>query len=352
MKGYGNAFPFKSGCHYRFVITQISKTALLRAELTGEKPSAFFTGKNWIRDPNIKVAFIEVKHWQENLKVKKPAKNPSLIYRILTDPDVPNREEGVHYTYIIVNLRGLRFLQKDMSDEAQEDSATVMLELDGCVPQSINVLQRIVLNPNNPFDEEIERINYYRYKYEMIVLGENSVQAPLQETDVPGKEEKKPKKEKKDKGGFAFMEACLSASPHPFWSAGLTVGGIRKMGGYVSLTSNFQFKGMANPMEEGDTYDLTGKSKSIRFSAIAGLMVKVADLFALHAGAGIGYFAKTFGTKDDDWYKLPSSTLLGADVALGGDFFIKKAALSFEFVTTNFKTIEFKIGVGFNTRKK
>ena len=179
MKGYGNAFPFKSGCRYRFVISQISKTALMRAELTGEKPSAFLSGKSWLRDPNIKVAFIEVKHWQDNLKVKKPAKNPGLVYRILTDPDTLKREEGVHYTYIIVNLRGLRYLQKNMSDEAQEDSATVTLEFDGCVPQTIKIPQLIKLNPNNRFDDEIELFNYYRYKYEMVVLEGKGPEPPL-----------------------------------------------------------------------------------------------------------------------------------------------------------------------------
>lgn len=143
-----------------------------------------------------------------------------------------------------------------------------------------------------------------------------------------------------------FFTLNGSYSPTPFWSCGFKVGQVKLLGWYFSCMTNFSYKGMFHPFVNGKQYDLTGKSKTSRLSLLGGLVVRPAQPVAIHVGVGFGYFAQTFETKSDGWHALPKNTYMGVDMALGLSFHIKKFMMSIEAVTTNFKTIELKAGVG------
>ena len=157
------------------------------------------------------------------------------------------------------------------------------------------------------------------------------------------------------KNGFVpatFFTLNGAYSPTPYWACGFKVGQMKMVGWYFSCMTNFMYKGMFHPFVQGEQYDLTGKSSTARLSIMGGLVVRVAQPVAIHVGAGFGYFAQTFETESDGWHALPKNTYLGADVALGLSFHIKQFMLTVEAVTTNFKTIELKAGLGMAINKK
>ena len=170
------------------------------------------------------------------------------------------------------------------------------------------------------------------------------------------KEPREQKRETKEMPYSTFFTLNGSYSPMPQWACGFKVGGVKRVGWFVSVMSNFNFAGWGNPFSYGLQYYLTGRSRTIRFSAQAGFVYKPCKPLVLLFGVGYGYRTLTFQTNIYDgvgdywssrWHSYPERTYNGVDVSLGMLFDIKGFALSAEAVTTNFKTIEARIGVGF-----
>ena len=137
------------------------------------------------------------------------------------------------------------------------------------------------------------------------------------------------------------------------WSYGFKVGQMKVAGWYVNLMTNFHFKGWNHPFEEGQNYWLSDR-KAIRFSAQAGLVIHPCKPLSLLFGVGYGYRTVTYKTNENEWFSYPSWTLHGVDASLGLLFDIKGFVLTAEVVTTHFKTIEARMGLGycFPTGKK
>ena len=163
------------------------------------------------------------------------------------------------------------------------------------------------------------------------------------------KEEKEAKKVNVDKKSLlysTFFTLNVAYSPLPQWSYGFKVGQVNVAGWFVSAMSNFNFKGMYHPFVEEQAYGLTDR-KTIRLSVQAGLAVCPWKPMTLLFGVGYGYRTLTYKTIDDVWFSYPKRTYQGIDASFGLLFDIKGFALSAEAVTTNFKTIEARMGVGF-----
>lgn len=132
------------------------------------------------------------------------------------------------------------------------------------------------------------------------------------------------------------------------FSYGFTVGRVRRWGWYVSLMSNFyNFRQLAGikTMQTG-TYNLNGETAIKRFSAMAGVAVRVARPLVICVGAGYGNRTLACQTVEGNWYAYPGRTFVGVDAEIGLLFKIKAVAFSVKAVTTNFKYGECKIGVG------
>ena len=167
-------------------------------------------------------------------------------------------------------------------------------------------------------------------------------------------------KEKKVMPYCTFLTLNMAYSPLPQWSFGFKIGQVKRVGWFVSLMTNFNFKGWGSPFHDDEEYYLTGDSKTIRFSAQAGLVYRPCKLVSILFGVGYGYRALTYCEHyyeinpmnglliaRYDWHCYSDRTYNGVDVSLGLMFHIKGFALSAEAVTTNFQTVEAKVGVGF-----
>lgn len=144
---------------------------------------------------------------------------------------------------------------------------------------------------------------------------------------------------------FATVNVAFSSLPQ--WSCGFKVGQMKVVGWYVSAMSNFQYKGMFHPIQEGGMYDLSGKQKTTRLSVQAGLVIRPIKPFSLLFGVGYGYRTLSVQTTNGEWFCYPLRTYHGVDASFGFLFNIKGFALSTEATTTNFKTLELNIGIGF-----
>ncbi len=146
--------------------------------------------------------------------------------------------------------------------------------------------------------------------------------------------------------------------PYSVWSYGFKVGQMKIVGWYVDVMTNFRFKGWKHPFQNGQHYWLTDR-KPIRLSAQTGLVIRPCRPMSMLFGVGYGYRTFVYKTIDNEWYSYPKQTLHGVDVSFGFLFDIKGFALSFEAVTTNFRSAELKVGLGFclptdnkNTKKQ
>lgn len=135
-------------------------------------------------------------------------------------------------------------------------------------------------------------------------------------------------------------------SPQPHWSVGFKVGQVKNVGWFVSVMSNFHFKGMDHPFEEGQDYWLAN-CKSSRLSAQVGIVYRPCKPMSLLFGVGYGYRSLTYKDIDNVWYSYPKRTYKGVDASFGFLFDAKGVVFSAEAVTTNFKTIEARVGIGY-----
>jgi len=159
-------------------------------------------------------------------------------------------------------------------------------------------------------------------------------------------EEKREKREKIVLPYSTFFTLNSAYGPQPQWSVGFKVGGMKKVGWFVSMMTGFQYRGMCHPFEDGHIYALNGNNKPIRISAQMGLVVRPCKPMSLLFGVGYGYRTLACQTTNNTWYCYPKRTLQGVDASLGFLFDIKGFAISAEAVSTNFKTIETRVGLG------
>ena len=171
------------------------------------------------------------------------------------------------------------------------------------------------------------------------------------------KSEVKPKVEKPQASipNTWFATLNFAYDPSPQTSFGFTIGSVKRFGWYFSTMSNFSFKAMQYDYttdadgyvdEEMPTY--TGESCSTRLSVMGGAMMKVAEPLYLRAGVGYGMRVKSWYTPDNALVNIPDDSWTGVDVSLGAQVHLKGFVLSFDAVTTGFKNVEIKGGVGYS----
>ena len=142
-------------------------------------------------------------------------------------------------------------------------------------------------------------------------------------------------------------------------SYGFCVGMVKKVGWFVTATSNFQFDAMkadkvadANGLVDGSYPSYSGESSRTRISAMAGLLVKLGGPVCMRIGAGYGLNQLSQGTTEGSLVKISANSYQGVDATLGLQFNLKGFTLTADAVTTNFKTIEAKIGLGYCWKRK
>ena len=156
------------------------------------------------------------------------------------------------------------------------------------------------------------------------------------------------------KRGVNFVTLNAAYSVAPQMSFGITYGQVKKFGWFVSAMSNLGFRFSGN--DWNDMYhtdgivDFSGKSSKARFSVTGGF---VARLFGpIYAKIGAGYGARVkYWEVAGKWYEYTLDTYKGFDLTAGIMVNTRKCAISADVVTTSFKTMEIKLGVGLNWNK-
>lgn len=125
------------------------------------------------------------------------------------------------------------------------------------------------------------------------------------------------------------------------------------MGWFVSVLSNFNFKGISADYEcgndflvEGNYPFYTGKEVYSSISATGGVMFKLVDELALKVGAGYGIRNTAYEMVDGKYVKNTDVSTAGLEVSVGAHYKISKLVVSLDMVTTNFKYYEAKLGIG------
>ena len=151
----------------------------------------------------------------------------------------------------------------------------------------------------------------------------------------------------------SFLTVNYAFSIAPQHSFGLTLGSVKKTGWYVSAMMAPSFKAMKADMTcdesghiNGEMQLYTGKTSRSRLSLTAGFMYRLMDEMAIKVGGGYGMRAYGLETTKGEWVKNEAFSVSGLDLNAGLQLFINKLSISLDFVTTNFKYAEIKIGVG------
>lgn len=158
-------------------------------------------------------------------------------------------------------------------------------------------------------------------------------------------------KKKRERNGFFVT---LNGSYAPL-SMGFSVGRVKRFGWFVSAMTNGSFTGMGSLpqadaqgfLDDGHLPMYNGTKATDRLSVIAGGMMRVAEPIYVRVGVGYGERNLCWQDKEQQWYKIKGYCLQGVDVSAGVQAHLGGFVVSLEAVTTNFQTLEGKVGLGY-----
>lgn len=145
-------------------------------------------------------------------------------------------------------------------------------------------------------------------------------------------------------------------------SYGLTFGSMRKFGWFASVVTNFNFNTKYDYECDADHYvtndgnkyypEYTGTKSYSSLSVMGGALMRLAGPVVLRVGAGYGARTVRYKTNNGYWVKNQAISANGLDMSLGLQCNFRGFIISFDCVTTNFKTWEAKIGLGYGLKNK
>ena len=161
-----------------------------------------------------------------------------------------------------------------------------------------------------------------------------------------------PRKDNLDKyldRGINFITLNAAYSVAPQISFGFTYGQVKKIGWFVSAMTGTSFEGFNVNGRSYEEAALTGETASSRLSITGGVALRLGTSpVYLKAGAGYGMRVRACETIHGDYVEYTPDTYKGLEMTAGLQFNLKKITLGVDAVTTNFKYLELKLGVGIN----
>lgn len=160
-------------------------------------------------------------------------------------------------------------------------------------------------------------------------------------------------KERWPKETFVTLNATYS--PAPQCSFGFSVGQVKRFGWFVSVMSNGNFSGFHADgtcdgqgfLPDGHLMQYTGETSKMRLSVMAGGMMRLQGPWMARVGLGYGNRTVCWQTTDGQWLRNTDYSLQSIDLSVGVQLHLKGFVISAEAVTTQFKTVEAKIGLGY-----
>ena len=161
---------------------------------------------------------------------------------------------------------------------------------------------------------------------------------------------------------FVTLNTAYSVAPQ--WSFGVSFGQMGRFGWFVSLMSNGGFRSssaagvcfanLGDGMPDGWVYEgngglpyYNGEYMTDRNSIIVGGLARLAKPVYLKLGVGYGSRNLYWLTEDDTYYLNASYSYKGLETSAGLQFDLGGFVLSLEAVTTDFKYLEGKLGLGY-----
>ena len=159
-------------------------------------------------------------------------------------------------------------------------------------------------------------------------------------------------KEKWYKETFITFNGAYSFLPQA--SFGFSVGQVKHFGWFVSVMSNGNFSGFdfANDCDNngfiagGYLPVYTGERSKMRLSVMGGGMMRLSGPLCARVGVGYGNRTMRWQVVDGTWNRNTGSSFQGVDLSAGLQLNLKGFVVSLEAVTTQFQTIEGKLGLG------
>lgn len=152
-----------------------------------------------------------------------------------------------------------------------------------------------------------------------------------------------------------FVMVNAAYSPAPQCSFGFSVGQVKRFGWFVSVMSNGNFSEFHADgdidaqgfLPDGHLLRYTGAVSRKRLSLMAGGMMRIQGPWMVRVGVGYGNRTVCWQTTDGQWLRNTAYSLQGLDFSAGLQWHLKGFAVSLEAVTTQFKNVEAKIGLGY-----
>lgn len=113
---------------------------------------------------------------------------------------------------------------------------------------------------------------------------------------------------------FFTLNAAYTSMPQ--WSFGFKVGTVKFFGWYLSVMTNFNYKGAFSSFQPNQHYVLTGASKTTYLGGELGLAVRPIKLLSIHIGAGFGYRSMNLES-DQGWHRFMKRTYYDPTASLG-----------------------------------
>lgn len=161
------------------------------------------------------------------------------------------------------------------------------------------------------------------------------------------------------KNGVNFVTLDAAHDLNSLLSYGLTAGSVKKLGWFVTASSNFNFDALdynkttdANGLVDGYYPNYNGVTYSTRFSLMGGMVVLMGGpaYFRFGAGYGARYVCKE--TLSGDRVRVSSDSFAGIDATAGLQFNLKGFTMSLDAVTSGFQSVEVKLGLGYCWKRK
>lgn len=182
---------------------------------------------------------------------------------------------------------------------------------------------------------------------EMLSLNEKLLEDVKQQSTKQKDDKVKSVDGKTESVNFLTLNAAYSVAPQI--SFGFTYGQVKKIGWFVSAMTGTSFEGFNVNGRSYEEAALTGETASSRLSITGGVALRLGNSpVYLKAGAGYGMRVRACETIHGDYVEYTPDTYKGLEMTAGLQFNLKKITLGVDAVTTNFKYLELKLGVGIN----
>ena len=156
-----------------------------------------------------------------------------------------------------------------------------------------------------------------------------------------------------------YVPQSYSSINRSYWAAGLSFGGVKRLGWFISLMTNGSVEGFTSDgtcdawgyTSYGEQPAFTGEVVMDRWSAMFGGVVRIAKPLYFRLGAGYGVRNVSWKAKFGKTYLNKDLSIRGMDAAAGLQLHLGGFIISAEAVTTTdfsrFGVVEPRVGLGF-----